>query len=146
MSFTLCRCDNDVEVCWRKLLLLWSVSTDSPVFLCGDPHENWDKAAVCGSEAESGTSRIQTKLRITQPPITFYSLIKVWETGWLLRLLLRHQVFWYMLCTPLQDDCLRWKESFPNVSLSLDLCCFLVLENKQEKDKEMKNEIRNEKK
>jgi hypothetical protein len=33
-----------------------------------------------------------------------------------------------------------------NVGLSLDLCCFLAVENKQEKDKEVKNEIRNEKK
>jgi len=35
---------------------------------------------------------------------------------------------------------------FPNVILSVDLWFFLALENKQEKDKEMKDEIRNEKK
>jgi len=35
---------------------------------------------------------------------------------------------------------------FPNVILSLDHWCFLALENKQEKDKEMKDEIRNKKK
>lgn len=65
---------------------------------------------------------------------------------WLSRFLLRCHVFWNILCTGLLDVCLRWKNFFPNVILSLDLWCFLALENEQEKDKEMKDGIRNEKK
>lgn len=54
-----------------------------------------------------------SKLRITRPRFTIYNLINVWLIRWLSRFLLRRYVFWNILCTSLHDDCLRWKNFFP---------------------------------
>lgn len=72
-----------------------------------------------------------SKLRITRPRFTICNLINIWLIRWLSCFLLRRHVFWNVLCTGLHDDCLRRKNFFANVVLSLDLWCFLALENKQ---------------
>jgi hypothetical protein len=135
--FILCRLD-DFEVWWRKLTCIVACVCLYPSICLGDSPEIYDKTAASGSGTECGTSRIETKYLIARPRFTFYSLINIWVICWLSCFLLRRHVFWNTSCTVVHDDCLRWKKYFPNAILSLDLCCFLALENEQEKDKEMR--------
>ena len=53
MWFILCR--YDFEVRWKKLIAPFPGSTGIPVFVWGEPRENYDKTAASGSETEYGT-------------------------------------------------------------------------------------------